>query len=315
MVPARRSSTPRSQKVDVIGLSGLITPSLDEMVLRREGDEASRHDDMPLLIGGATTSRQHTAVKIAPEYRRRHGARARRVARGRRRLVAARSGARRGPLDAEQPRRARAPARSFAQQARSPELSATPRRAPTRRRSRDARDRRSRRSSACESPSRPISPRLQSTSIGPSSSPPGSSAASSPRSSSTPSGARRRAISSTRARSSSTRSSKEKLFTRARPTASSPRARRATTSCSSPTSAHEELARFPMLRQQQAKATAATARTTATGRRTARSPTSSRRSATELRDHIGGFAVTAPRRRRALARAFEKKLDDYTRSS
>jgi len=57
----------KDQKVDVIGLSGLITPSLDEMVhvakeMTREGLE------MPLLIGGATTSKAHTAVKIAPSY-------------------------------------------------------------------------------------------------------------------------------------------------------------------------------------------------------------------------------------------------------
>ncbi|OIR07277.1 methionine synthase [mine drainage metagenome] len=57
----------REKRVDAIGLSGLITPSLDEMVhvakeLRREGF------DLPLLIGGATTSAAHTAVKIAPEY-------------------------------------------------------------------------------------------------------------------------------------------------------------------------------------------------------------------------------------------------------
>ena len=57
----------RKESVDVIGLSGLITPSLDEMVhvakeLTREGF------NLPLLIGGATTSRQHTAVKIAPTY-------------------------------------------------------------------------------------------------------------------------------------------------------------------------------------------------------------------------------------------------------
>ena len=67
MVPARRFSTRRkTQKVDMIGLSGLITPSLDEMAflaseMQREGF------DMPLLIGGATTSRVHTAVKIASE--------------------------------------------------------------------------------------------------------------------------------------------------------------------------------------------------------------------------------------------------------
>ncbi len=57
----------REHQVDVIGLSGLITPSLDEMVhvakeLKREGFT------QPLLIGGATTSKMHTAVKIAPQY-------------------------------------------------------------------------------------------------------------------------------------------------------------------------------------------------------------------------------------------------------
>jgi 5-methyltetrahydrofolate--homocysteine methyltransferase len=57
----------RERKVDVIGLSGLITPSLDEMVhvareMERNGFE------MPLLIGGATTSSKHTSVKIAPQY-------------------------------------------------------------------------------------------------------------------------------------------------------------------------------------------------------------------------------------------------------
>jgi 5-methyltetrahydrofolate--homocysteine methyltransferase len=59
--------TARAKKADAIGLSGLITPSLDEMVhvaqeMEREGFE------LPLLIGGATTSRAHTAVKIAPHY-------------------------------------------------------------------------------------------------------------------------------------------------------------------------------------------------------------------------------------------------------
>ena len=51
----------------MVGLSGLITPSLDEMVfVAREMER--RAMNLPLLIGGATTSRQHTAVKIAPEY-------------------------------------------------------------------------------------------------------------------------------------------------------------------------------------------------------------------------------------------------------
>ncbi|MFV5693839.1 methionine synthase [Flavobacterium sp. LB3P122] len=54
--------------VDIIGLSGLITPSLDEMVyLAKELDK--RNIKIPVMIGGATTSRAHTAVKIAPQYR------------------------------------------------------------------------------------------------------------------------------------------------------------------------------------------------------------------------------------------------------
>ncbi len=70
MVPAAKIlDTARQEKVDMIGLSGLITPSLDEMChvaaeLEREGL------DVPLLIGGATTSKIHTAVKIHPNYAR-----------------------------------------------------------------------------------------------------------------------------------------------------------------------------------------------------------------------------------------------------
>lgn len=68
MVPAEKIlQTAREMKVDIIGLSGLITPSLDEMV--HIARELKRQQfDIPLLIGGATTSRTHTAVKIAPEY-------------------------------------------------------------------------------------------------------------------------------------------------------------------------------------------------------------------------------------------------------
>ncbi|MGC4085464.1 MAG: methionine synthase [Vicinamibacterales bacterium] len=68
MVPADRIlQTVVDEKADVLGLSGLITPSLDEMVLVAREMER-RHMEVPLLIGGATTSRQHTAVKIAPEF-------------------------------------------------------------------------------------------------------------------------------------------------------------------------------------------------------------------------------------------------------
>jgi 5-methyltetrahydrofolate--homocysteine methyltransferase len=68
MVPAEKIlATAREKNVDVIGLSGLITPSLDEMV--SVAREMTRQKfDVPLLIGGATTSAAHTAVKIAPEY-------------------------------------------------------------------------------------------------------------------------------------------------------------------------------------------------------------------------------------------------------
>jgi 5-methyltetrahydrofolate--homocysteine methyltransferase len=68
MVPTDKIlDTAVKEKVDIIGLSGLITPSLDEMVnvaheMKRRGMK------LPLLIGGATTSRMHTAVKIAPQY-------------------------------------------------------------------------------------------------------------------------------------------------------------------------------------------------------------------------------------------------------
>jgi 5-methyltetrahydrofolate--homocysteine methyltransferase len=68
MVPAAKIlQTAIDQNADMIGVSGLITPSLDEMVMVAREMER-RHLKLPLLIGGATTSRQHTAVKIAPEY-------------------------------------------------------------------------------------------------------------------------------------------------------------------------------------------------------------------------------------------------------
>ena len=69
MVPSDKIlSQAAEQKVDAIGLSGLITPSLDEMVHIAKEMERQKID-LPLLIGGATTSRLHTAVKIAPEFR------------------------------------------------------------------------------------------------------------------------------------------------------------------------------------------------------------------------------------------------------
>jgi 5-methyltetrahydrofolate--homocysteine methyltransferase len=72
MVPAARIlETAKQENADIVGLSGLITPSLEEMahVAREmERDPWFRERRIPLLIGGATTSRVHTAVKIAPHY-------------------------------------------------------------------------------------------------------------------------------------------------------------------------------------------------------------------------------------------------------
>jgi len=68
MVPADKIlDTAEREKADIIGLSGLITPSLDEMV-HVAHEMKRRKMTQPLLIGGATTSRMHTAVKIAPQY-------------------------------------------------------------------------------------------------------------------------------------------------------------------------------------------------------------------------------------------------------
>ncbi|MEG9328461.1 methionine synthase [Salinimicrobium catena] len=68
MVPPEKIiETAKEEDVDVIGLSGLITPSLDEMV-HLAGEMERQNFKVPLLIGGATTSRAHTAVKIDPQY-------------------------------------------------------------------------------------------------------------------------------------------------------------------------------------------------------------------------------------------------------
>ena len=119
MVPAARIlETAREIGADFIGVSGLITPSLEEMVfvaseMEREGFS------IPLLIGGATTSRAHTAVKIEPRYSGPVDPRPRRVAGGRRgrgagqpgdpRCVRGRDarGLRRGPPRAGRPARPR----------------------------------------------------------------------------------------------------------------------------------------------------------------------------------------------------------------
>ena len=97
MVPAAKIiETAKAEGADIIGLSGLITPSLDEMSFLA-GEMERQGLNMPLLIGGATTSRVHTAVKIDPNYRARPGGPCqRRQPRRRRRLLAAVAGAARG---------------------------------------------------------------------------------------------------------------------------------------------------------------------------------------------------------------------------
>ncbi len=123
MVPAAKIlDTAVTEGADAVGLSGLITPSLDEMVavateMQRRGLK------LPLLIGGATTSRQHTAVKHRARLRQRDRARPRRVA-GRRRGVRP---ARPGPLDRagrEEPRRPGSAARAAREQAAPPDAHA-----------------------------------------------------------------------------------------------------------------------------------------------------------------------------------------------
>ena len=71
MVPAQTIlDTARERDADIIGLSGLITPSLDEMV-HVAGEMQRQGFTVPLLIGGATTSRIHTALRVTPAYSQR----------------------------------------------------------------------------------------------------------------------------------------------------------------------------------------------------------------------------------------------------
>ena len=149
MVPVQRIlETAREVDADLIGLSGLITPSLEEM--RHVAGEMEREGfELPLLIGGATTSRTHTAVKIEPQY---HGAgrpRRRRVARGRRRGGAARRGPPRRPSPRGSATSTRPSGASAARARRRSPGTRSPRRAATGSRSTGpASSRRGRRSSA-----------------------------------------------------------------------------------------------------------------------------------------------------------------------
>ena len=69
MVPAEKIlNVAKKEEADIIGLSGLITPSLDEMV-EVASEMSNQGFKIPLLIGGATTSRKHTVIKINPVYK------------------------------------------------------------------------------------------------------------------------------------------------------------------------------------------------------------------------------------------------------
>ena len=172
MVPADKIlDTAAELGADVVGLSGLITPSLDEMVnVAREMER--RGLDLPLLIGGATTSKQHTAVRIAPEYAQPTRARARRLTRRRRGLGPARPGAAR-PARPREPRAPGAPARAARREGAQAAAPARGARARTRQALDVRRPARRRRSPAAASSS-PTSRRSRATSTGSSSSTRGS---------------------------------------------------------------------------------------------------------------------------------------------
>ena len=122
MVPTDKIlQTAIDEKVDMIGLSGLITPSLDEMVFVASEMER-RGFTLPLLIGGATTSKQHTAVKIAPAYEQVDRARAGCIARGGRRVDAAESG-KAGEFDIENKKNQADIREQYASRVRRPLLS------------------------------------------------------------------------------------------------------------------------------------------------------------------------------------------------
>ena len=210
MVPAAKIlEAAREQKADIIGLSGLITPSLDEMAF--VAHEMTRQNfTVPLLIGGATTSRQHTAVKIAPEYSWAGRPRARRVAGGGCRVEPARVG--KAGARPRQSRRADGDSREVRARGASGRCSRTTTRAPISCASTGTITRSRRRGfsvDACSTTCR--SPRLPGSSTGRSSFRRGSSRDDSPGSSNILNMARRRASSTSTPRrcsiASSTRSS------------------------------------------------------------------------------------------------------------
>ena len=304
MVPADRIlETADAERADVVGLSGLITPSLDEMVTVAAEMER-RGMRIPLLIGGATTSRQHTAVKIAPAYSTgvahvldasravgvvvaaaRPGPARRLPGRGRRRPAHAARAALRPPRAA--PANAR-------RGARAPPAHRVARRGP-------ARAGVHRPPRAARHPARGhralhrldlLLPRLG----GEGEVPRG------PR----PPAPRRRRARPLRERPGDARRPhrRGRRCAPAPSTASGRPTPRATTSCSTPTAARSaEAARFPMLRQQRVKADDKPQYSLADF-------VAPRESG--LLDHVGGFAVTAGIGADEIAAAYEREHDDYS---
>ena len=131
MVPADKIlDTAEAEGVDIVGLSGLITPSLDEMVdVAREMER--RGLELPLLVGGATTSRQHTAVKIAPVYANETVHVLDASPRRRRRLANCSTRKRRAQLDVRESRRCRSACASSTRRRCASRCSRSPRRART----------------------------------------------------------------------------------------------------------------------------------------------------------------------------------------
>ena len=200
--------TAQKEDVDIIGLSGLITPSLDEMVTVAEEMQRAKMT-IPLLIGGATTSKVHTALRIDPAYK---GARRRPAISNRSRSITRKSAW-----------HARARARRTSSRSPRPAPMPTSRTSPTRRPRRCSR--------ACMSSRNGIWPICARPSTGRRSSAPGNSPVPIPRSSKTTSWAKARVTSSPMRRRCSTRSSRKSGSPRAACVPSGNATATATTSC------------------------------------------------------------------------------------
>ena len=305
MVPADKIlDAAVEQRCDLVGLSGLITPSLDEMVHVAK-EMARRKLPQPLLIGGATTSRQHTAVRIAPAF---DGAtvHVQDASRAVGVVASLLDRAARAELRRQEPRDAGAPARAARRSARAPARSRSRRPAPAALRSSGAPrtspaprfygrrviDHRADRDAASVHRLDLLLLRLGAQ--GPL-----------PEDPRAPGHGARGAGAATRTRRAllDRIDRREAADARAPSTASGPPPPTATTSCSI---ADEE-------RTQRARALpdAAPAAEAEGGSRCARWPTSSRRARAGSLDSIGAFAVTAGLGAEALATRFEREHDDY----